>query len=378
MLEQPMGGLEPIRFRRARANPRAVGIAALVAAAVGSIAYLVLDVPVAATPLGGGHQLLFCPLWAPPVPHSLAILHWHAAMWSALGVVCVDALAIVGYARARGPQAAGGRRGEGPGFGGARRGGRRGSRRGARGLCAPTLALQRVPLRVAWISAAASAALVFSAAMQGYAMWVIALFAIVPWIPLVALEAAWKYERYGAWALFGVIVLLQIGHMGEHTVQVSQLLLYHGQLAQSHGVFGQLDFETVHFVWDTAIWLSLCLLLRSFGMRNPWLWVAFAAASLHEVEHGYLFWLYQAHPTFYADGGFEGIMGNGGVIGSPLARPYLHFAYNFIVIVPMTLAFWDETRHVQAAWVEREVRTGPTAARAARASLAMDGRAAAL
>jgi hypothetical protein len=163
----------------------------------------------------------------------------------------------------------------------------------------------------------------------------------------VTLEAAWKYELYGAWALFGVIVLLQIGHMGEHTVQVTQLLLYDGQLARSHGVFGQLDFETIHFVWDSAIWLCLCLLLRSFGTRNPWLWVAFAAASLHEVEHGYLFWLYQAHPAFYADGGFEGIMGNGGVIGSPLARPYLHFAYNFVVIVPMALAFWDETKRAQ-------------------------------
>jgi hypothetical protein len=248
---------------------------------------------------------------------------------------------------------------------------RRASRRARGPAPAPTLALQRVPLRAVWISAAASAALLLSAAMQGYAMWVIALFALAPWIPLVALEATWKYERYGAWALFGVIVLLQIGHMGEHTVQVAQLLVYNGQLAQSHGVFGQLDFETVHFVWDTAIWLSLCLLLRSFGMRNPWLWVAFAAASLHEVEHGYLFWLYQAHPAFYADGGFEGIMGNGGVIGSPLARPYLHFAYNLVVIVPMVLAFWDETRHAQAAWVEREDdAVGLAGAGAARGSVA--------
>jgi hypothetical protein len=347
MLEHD-GETRAMRLRQ-RANRRAVGLAALVAAAVGFIAYLVLDVPVAATPLGGGHQLLFCPLWAPPVPHSLAILHWHAAMWSALAVVGVDAIAILGYARARGRGGAGARREARRGAGGgaptvARR------RRAVGGFGAPTVALQRVPLRVAWISAAASAALLFSAAMQGYAMWVIALFALVPWVPLVALEATWKYERYGAWALFGVIVLLQIGHMGEHTVQVSQLLLYHGQLAQSHGVFGQLDFETVHFVWDSAIWLSLGLLLRSFGMRNPWLWVAFAAASLHEVEHGYLFWLYQAHPAFYADGGFEGIMGNGGVIGSPLARPYLHFAYNFIVVVPMTMAFWDETRRARAAW----------------------------
>ena len=39
-------------------------------------------------------------------------------------------------------------------------------------------------------------------------------------------------------------------------------------------------------------------------------------------------------------------MGNGGLIGSPLARPYLHFAYNFIVVVPMVCALVDQTKHV--------------------------------
>ena len=75
----------------------------------------------------------------------------------------------------------------------------------------------------------------------------------------------------------------------EHTVQITQLMFRDGQLAQSHGVFGQLGFETVDFVWDSAIWLSLCLLLRPFAAGNRWLWVAFAAASLHEVEHVYLY-----------------------------------------------------------------------------------------
>jgi hypothetical protein len=163
---------------------------------------------------------------------------------------------------------------------------------------------------------------------------------------VLALEAVWKYEHYGMWAVFGVVVLLQLGHMGEHTVQVTQLLLYQGRLGQSHGVFGQLDFETVHFFWDSAIWLIVGVLLTRFGRHNRWLWVAFAAASLHEVEHLYLYWMYLTHPSFYAHGGFEGIMGNGGLIGSPLARPYLHFAYNFIVVLPLVLAFWDQTKHV--------------------------------
>jgi hypothetical protein len=45
-------------------------------------------------------------------------------------------------------------------------------------------------------------------------------------------------------------------------------------------------------------------------------------------------------------------MGYDGVIGSPLARPYLHFAYNFLVVLPMVLAFWDETRRAQRTWRE--------------------------
>jgi hypothetical protein len=54
-----------------------------------------------------------------------------------------------------------------------------------------------------------------------------------------------------------------------------------------------------------------------------------------------------SHPAFYAAGGFAGIMGSGGVICSPLARPYLHFAYNVIVIVPMFLALWDQARGLE-------------------------------
>jgi hypothetical protein len=90
-------------------------------------------------------------------------------------------------------------------------------------------------------------------------------------------------------------------------------------------VCGQLDFETIHFFWDSAIWLILGLVFTRFAAGNLWLWIAFIAASLHELEHLYLYWIYNADPSFYAHGGLGGIMGNGGLIGAPLARPYLHF-----------------------------------------------------
>lgn len=319
------------------AHRRAVGVSALVAGVAGLVTYLVVAVPVASAPINGRHELFFCPLWAPPVSRSQATLHWWGALVAAIFVMLVDTLVLLAYRRGR-------------------RGARREPATSGQRPPAPTLRLQRVPVHVAGISAAASALLVFAAAMQGYALWVIALFGLAPWLPLVASEVVWKYERYGAWALFGVVVMLQLGHMGEHSVQVLQLLFSGGQLAQSHGIFGQLDFETVHFIWDSAIWLSLCLLLRPFASGNRWLWVAFAAASFHEVEHVYLFWIYHAHPAFYAAGGFEGIMGYDGVIGSPLARPYLHFVYNFHVILPMALAFWDETKRAQREWPENASR----------------------
>jgi energy-converting hydrogenase Eha subunit A len=178
----------------------------------------------------------------------------------------------------------------------------------------------------------------------GARLWIGGLVFLLPWLPLVALEAKWKYARYGIFAAFALLVLLQVLHMGEHTMQVGQLYVHRGDLAQSHGVFGQLDFELVHFLTDTMLWINLGLLLILFRGRNTWLWIAFAAASLHQIEHFYLFWIYQVHPSFYAQGGFAGIMGQHGLIGSPLDRPYLHFTYNLIVVVPMVIALWDAAR----------------------------------
>lgn len=69
-------------------------------------------------------------------------------------------------------------------------------------------------------------------------------------------------------------------------------------------------------------------------------------ASLHSVEHMYLYWLYVADPTAYLLGGWNGILGAGGLIGSPLVRPYLHLVYNVLEVTPFVLAYWDESRRV--------------------------------
>jgi len=215
-------------------------------------------------------------------------------------------------------------------------------------LLAPLAVLrpELVPARLIVMTAVLALAMDVAAWLLGMPLWVVASAAVVPWLPLFFAEGLRKYKHYGLYAVFGAITLLQIGHLAEHTVQVAQVFMFNGELSRAHGVFGQLDFETVHFVWDSIVWIGLGVLLLRFGGTNKWLWLSFAASSLHEIEHIYLFVINRFDPGFYGAGGLEGIMGSGGLIGSMLARPYLHFTYNVLVIVPLVIAFWDQTVRV--------------------------------
>jgi hypothetical protein len=295
-------------------NGRFVGLVILVAVAALFLAYMVVNVP----------------LTEPKLSRQEAVRYWGAAALGALIVLAGALLVLFEVRRSRrySPNPAA----PAP------------SADRDRPLVPRSLGFEHVPGRVVAIAAAVSLAAVAVALITGARLWIGGVAFLAPWVPLVALEARWKQARYGVFAAFALLVLLQTLHMGEHSMQVGQLLVHQGDLSRSHGVIGQLDFELVHFVTDTMLWIVLGLLLIVFHGRNKWLWVAFAAAGLHQVEHFYLFWLYNTHEPAYTAGGFAGIMGENGMIGSPLDRPYLHFTYNLIVVVPMAIALWDEAR----------------------------------
>lgn len=138
---------------------------------------------------------------------------------------------------------------------------------------------------------------------------------------------------------FGVVAIVQVGHLGEHGAQLTQLLMSGGTLAESHGVAGRLDFETVHFSWDTCIWISTLLLTWRYGPVNSWLWLSLFFASAHEVEHMYLYYINLFELDFYMNrGGFAGVLGQGGILPT-VERLYLHVIYNFMVVVPFVIAF---------------------------------------
>jgi hypothetical protein len=297
------------------------------------------------------------------------------------------------------------------------------------------LSFRRIPLKVVFVTLLASWALQVGAIFLNQPIYVIALFTILPWIPLALFEGLWKYKHYNWLAIFAVVTVLQVGHIGEHAVQVTELAFLNGTLScpppvdnqenaqravdaglrseadptgysavrvvvpdeetgqpatgnvvgpPACGVFGQFDFEPIHLIWDTLVWLGGLVLLTRFP-RNIFLWIAVIFASLHEVEHLFLGYIYlfdsgagsfeiarqlwgttaegsivTANPVgledqpvnFYAAGGLTGIMGKNGLVESlflgqmdlfPL-RPYLHFIYNSMVVLPTVLAFLVQSR----------------------------------
>jgi hypothetical protein len=305
------------------AHRRLVGLAVLTGIVAALVAYTVVNVP----------------LVAPRLSRTELVRYWGAAVLAALIVGAVVLVVVTATLRHR--RAYMRRSGLSAGAPAAPR-----AAPATRFRIPCPLRWQRIPGRTVAVAALTSSALATVVGMSGHSGAVVGLALLLPWVPLFTVEAVWKYEHYGVFAMFAMLVLLQIVHMGEHTVQVTQLVLTEGDLARSHGVFAQLDFELVHFVTDSGVWLSLGALVYLLRGGNHWLWVAFAAASLHQIEHFYLFWLNTAHESIYTQGGFAGIMGEGGLIGSPLDRPYLHFAYNFVVVVPMAVALWDEAVRV--------------------------------
>jgi hypothetical protein len=140
---------------------------------------------------------------------------------------------------------------------------------------------------------------------------------------------------------------------------------WHGYCGLAHGVFGELDRETVHFIWDGLI-LVACIIVRVHfrKSKNIWLTLALIAATIHQVEHCYLFGNYVFNNYFYNHGGtFLGVLGYNGLLGSaiPLINPILpsrinlHFIYNTLVFIPMVLAFRKQVRLIYDEWIAKAI-----------------------
>jgi hypothetical protein len=179
------------------------------------------------------------------------------------------------------------------------------------------------------------------AQLQGWPLWAAGLTAVLPWLPLFAADVARTYRRYQLLALFYALLVTQTGHLLEHVAQMVQLHVLSLTGAAARGVFGALDVEWVHFVWNTWVIAAVAVLLLRFG-ANCWLWLAALLAGWHKAEHAYLLSVYLATGV----AGTPGLLAHGGALGGglPLSRPDLHFLYNLAETLPLLLAFALQVR----------------------------------
>ena len=211
------------------------------------------------------------------------------------------------------------------------------------------LALGSVPPPVILATASASYLALAIGGMQGWPLWGMALAALCPWIPLIFLEIGWTYRHYHWLALFYVLVLSQGGHVVEHVAQMVQIHAMGLRGRDAHGVFGALDVEWVHFVWNSWIFAAVALLVRRFR-RNPWVWASLVVAGWHEVEHMAIMARYLAT----GEQGTPGLLAAGGAIGGgTLPRPDLHFLYNLMETVPLFGGFVHQLRRTHNEWLAR-------------------------
>ena len=258
--------------------PRMAVVAGLAVLLAISVNYLVGHVPI-------------IPL-TPKLAPAEAQHAWPAAIWSAIAMFIADLLLVIVILRNRRPVLDG--------------------EAWRRVAASPgrfrlpqliRLSVQQVPLGGLAISVLLSLGLLAGALWLGFPLWLTGVVFLLPWIPVYFPVISWQYRHYGAYAIFAAITVLQLGHLAEHVVQNAQLVQSLGFALTSRGVFGQLDTETVHFVWNVLIWIGTAYLLYKFGTWNKWLWISFAAASFHSIEHFFLYWSYVADHQFYLPAG---------------------------------------------------------------------------
>lgn len=181
-------------------------------------------------------------------------------------------------------------------------------------------------------------------------IWQVVLLALLPWIPILTMEIRWTYRHYGWLALFYFLTITQLGHFIEPVCQMYQIHVLHLKGPKARGVFGQLDIEWVHFIWNSWIIVAAGLLAHRFR-RKPWLWVTLLIAGWHEVEHLYIMSVYLRT----GQAGTPGLLSDGGIIGGGLsmARADLHFVYNLIETAPLLIGFVWQLGRTHDAWLAK-------------------------
>jgi cyclic nucleotide-binding protein len=214
------------------------------------------------------------------------------------------------------------------------------------------ITLQDVPQRIVVLTVVVAALGIGVGIEQSWPIWAIGLAGLLPFVPIFTLETIWTHRHYEWLAVFYILVVTQVGHFGEHVAQMIEIHVLNLTGPDARGIFGALDVEWVHFIWNTWIIVAAVLMLMVASFRkNRWLWLTLAIAGWHELEHGYIMSVYLTTGV----AGTPGLLAKGGLIdgGLPLTRADLHFIYNLIETTPLVLAFIWQLKHTYDEWLAR-------------------------
>jgi hypothetical protein len=212
------------------------------------------------------------------------------------------------------------------------------------------ITFKRIPLKITILSVLATFGALIVGMIDGWQLWVIALTMIMPWIFLFAFELQWSYTHYHWFTIFYITVLMQGGHMLEHVAQIIQIHVFDYAPEHAHGIFGALDVEWVHFVWNSLLLLFNILLIKKFP-KNIFLWINAVAVLWHQMEHSYIMWVYLTTGI----SGDPGLLSQGGFLfgGLPFIRAEIHFIYNILETFPLAIAFILQLRTSYNEWLKR-------------------------
>jgi hypothetical protein len=162
--------------------------------------------------------------------------------------------------------------------------------------------------------------------MCQYIMWYVALALLLVWAPYLVQTIRRLIKTDVRLALYLVFLVFQSIHFTEHVAQMVQIHLLGRPFSLSHGLFGAvLDTEWLHFFFDSLyIPFFTLYLLWLYGYHDRWMWILVPLAAWHCAEHVVIMNYYLRTGIV----GSPGILAQGGLIGSPLSRPDLHFLYN--------------------------------------------------
>jgi len=174
----------------------------------------------------------------------------------------------------------------------------------------------------------------------------------------------WLVQRGRVRTVFEAVLVLQLGHLGEHLVQIAQIHLLGWSPPEARGLIAAFDVERMHFAWNLGVLVAVGWLIRR-GVRSTALLLTFAWAAAHTAEHGYLV----TGATLTGIDGGAGILGHGGwlaTLGVSMAglttwtRPTVHLVWNVGEVALLTVAYvawaWARLRH----WARRALPLVPS------------------